>query len=212
MKKKLYKIFLKTKSNIVLNKLKYYRNKLNHLIKLSKRNYYNNYFSINKNNTKKTWQGITQIITTKPQRIQSPSKITVDGVEITDTNRISNEFNAFFVNIGSSLANSIPQNDINPMEFLPPKLSKCFYLFPVSNLEIVEEIFNLNENKATGPFSIPTRILKLLKVLISKPLEILFNHSFSSGTVPSQFKLARVLPVFKNDPKQCVKLFGQFLY
>ena len=55
-------------------------------------------------------------------------------------------------------------------------------------------------------------VYKLLKVLISKPLEILFNHSFSSGTVPSQFKLARVLPVFKNDPKQCVKLFGQFLY
>ena len=59
------------------------------------------------------------------------------------------------------------------------------------------EITKLDENKATGPFSIPTKILKPLKELLSKPLEILFNHSFSSGVVPELFKLAKVIPVFK---------------
>jgi hypothetical protein len=34
--------------------------------------------------------------------------------------------------------------------------------------------------------------------VISKPLEILFNVSFSTGIVPSNFKIANVLPIYKN--------------
>ena len=32
---------------------------------------------------------------------------------------------------------------------------------------------------------------------MSKPLEIIYNSSLSSGIVPHQFKLASVIPVFK---------------
>ena len=74
-----------------------------------------------------------------------------------------------------------------------------FYLTPVTRNEI--EIENLNPSKATGPFSIPTKLLKLLKEYLSKPLEILFNASFSSGTVPDNFKVARVIPVFKKGSR-----------
>ena len=52
--------------------------------------------------------------------------------------------------------------------------------------------------KATGPYSIPSNLLKLLKSVISKPLEIIFNASFARGIVPNKFKIARVLPIFKN--------------
>ena len=41
---------------------KYYRNKIVTLIRLSKKNYYQNYFKENLNNIKKTWNGIKQII------------------------------------------------------------------------------------------------------------------------------------------------------
>ena len=52
--------------------------------------------------------------------------------------------------------------------------------------------------KATGPYSIPSNLLKLLKSMRSKTLEIIFNASFARGIVPDKFKIARVLPVFKN--------------
>ena len=51
--------------------------------------------------------------------------------------------------------------------------------------------------KATDPFSIPISALKILKTVIAKPLEILFNTSFSSGVVPTKFKQASVVPVYK---------------
>ena len=54
----LFKKFLKTKSTYYHAKFKFYRNKLNHLIKLSKRSYDNNFSSIHVNNGKQIWQGI----------------------------------------------------------------------------------------------------------------------------------------------------------
>ncbi len=55
----------------------------------------------------------------------------------------------------------------------------------------------LKTSKAVGPYSIPIKVLKLLQNVMAKPLEILFNSSFSTGIVPENFKLAKVLPVFK---------------
>jgi hypothetical protein len=47
-------------------------------------------------------------------------------------------------------------------------------------------------------FSIPTKLLKILYFNISEPLEILYNCSFSTGVVPDKFKIAQIVPVFKN--------------
>ena len=37
--------------------------------------------------------------------------------------------------------------------------------------------------------------------MISKPVEILYNFSFSSGSVPDAFKIARVIPVYKSGSR-----------
>lgn len=71
-----------------------------------------------------------------------------------------------FSSTGNRLANSIPQSNSTLLQYLPPKFSNSFYLSPVSEIDIVDEISILGENKATRPFSIPIKILKLLKVLI----------------------------------------------
>ena len=110
--------------------------------------------------------------------------------------RIVNEFNTYFANIGNKLANEIPSAHVSPSSYLPPfPQTVSFFLFPTCSSEIEEEISNLNVNKASGPFSIPTKILKLLKELISKPLEILSNCSFSLGVVPDSFKTHNYRPI-----------------
>ena len=82
--------------------------------------------------------------------------------------RIANEFNTYFANIGNKLANEIPSAHVSPSSYQPPfPQTVSFFLFPTCSSEIEEEISNLNVNKASGPFSIPTKILKLLKVYIS---------------------------------------------
>ena len=55
IKNKLYKRFIKTQSAYYHTKFKLYRNKLNHLIKISKVNYYRRYFSSNTTHIKNIW-------------------------------------------------------------------------------------------------------------------------------------------------------------
>ena len=56
---------------------------------------------------------------------------------------------------------------------------------------------SLSFNKACGPFSISASLLKTLKGVLSIPLQLLFNRSFSTGLVPDQFKVVRVVPIHK---------------
>ena len=73
------------------------------------------------------------------------------------------------------------------------------YLQPTDKKEIANIISSLNSSKASGPNSIPYRILFLLKNEISKQLADLFNLSFMTGVFPSVLKTAKVVPVFKKD-------------
>ena len=59
----------------------------------------------------------------------------------------------------------------------------------------------MNGSKSVGPFSIAIKLLKLLKKLLSSPLEYLYNYSFSIGKVPCKFKNARVILVYKKGNK-----------
>ena len=60
---------------------------------------------------------------------------------------------------------------------------------------------SLNSNKASGPNSIPYRILFLLKKKnqISKQLADLFSLSFVTGVFSSVLKTVKVVSVFKKD-------------
>ena len=206
IRNKLYKSYMSTSNDYYFTKYKIYRNKLKHLILISKKSFYNNYFNTNKDNIKETWKGIKQLITLKKTAYSTPTTLKIGNTKITDTKSIANEFNKYFANVGSNLANAIPVVNTSFEEFLRLCKSPCssFVLFPVTTHEIEDEISNLNPSKSTGPYSLPTKILKILKSLLSGPLTCLFNCSFSTGVVPSKLKVARVIPVHKNGPRAVI--------
>ena len=160
-------------------------------------NYYNNYFYANMTDSKKVWKGIRQLVNLKSRSGSTPTKLLVEDVEINDPKSMADAFNNFFANIGYNLTKKIPSVNKSPLQYLtvPPKDS--FFLFPTSTAEVENEITGLNANKSTGPYSLPVAILKATKHVISAPLEIILNASFSTGIVPDLFKIAKVTPVFK---------------
>lgn len=194
----LYRQFLRTKSSHSHFKYKIYRNKLVGVLRLSKKLYYRNYFITNQSNVKNVWKGIRQLVSLRSKDSFKPNRLVKDNQEITDVKSIANEFNCYFATIGSRLATEIPSCGAFAHKlYLDNPSSSSFFLSPVTNIEIIDIISTLNSNKATGPYSIPIVLLKILKNYISHPLEILFNCSFTTGTVPDHFKMAKVIPVFK---------------
>ena len=78
------------------------------------------------------------------------------------------------------------------------------FLSPATVNEIESAIKELQDKKATGPNSIPSKILKNNKDVLSKPLCDLFNLAFVSGTFPQPLKIAKIIPVYKKgDPLDC---------
>ena len=133
-----------------------------------------------------------------------PSKIMQENTEIIDAHEIAKCFNEYFSNIGNRLASIIPNTNTLPLSFMDSEQTSSFFLDPVSTREIKQEIGQLNSSKSLGPFSIPVKLLKILKEYLAKPLEVLFNCSFATGVVPMSFKLARVIPIFKKGSQTCV--------
>jgi hypothetical protein len=124
---------------------------LNHLLKLSKRQYYNKYFLDNKHNSKTLWKVIKQIVHFKPQSSQ----------EIINPKLVANAFNNYFANIGNKLLTKIPNIQNSPLDYLPTPESNSFAVFPTTREEIEDIISSLKTGKATGPSSIPIDILKV---------------------------------------------------
>ena len=84
---------------------------------------------------------------------------------------------------------------------LSNKCKNSFFIHPINKDEIADIISSLDKNKSVGPYSIPNNILNLLKNEMFNPLADLLSLSYSSGKFPSILKIAKFVPVYKNDAK-----------
>ena len=148
---------------------------------MSKSNYYHNFFNDNANNIKNTWKGIKQIININNKSNNHPSSLFIDNKLITDPKGIANEFNVYFSTIAERLQGRIYHNGQDFSSYLTNRNEHNFFMKHTDSKEILELINNLNSNKASGPYSIPSEILHLIKFIIADPLSKIINHSFENG-------------------------------
>ena len=172
-------------------------------MKKSKQAYYENFFERNWNNIKNTWKGIKSLINLKTATSRVPTALSLDnGDTITNPYDIANTFNNYFASIAETTKKSFKYSHKRFSDYLSNESSTTIFLQPTDKEEITNIISSLNSNnKASGPNSIPYRILFLLKNKISKQLADLFNVSFITGVFPFVLKTAKIVPVFKKDSK-----------
>ena len=116
--------------------------------------------------------------------------------------KVANVFNNYFASVVNTTAKQ--NNNYFHKHFSECLIHQCnnsIFIQPTDSEEIANIISSLNINKASGFFSIPNKILILLRQDISEQLADLFNPSFSSGSFPYVLKVVKVVPVFKKGPK-----------
>ena len=74
-----------------------------------------------------------------------------------------------------------------------------------SSREIEKLLSNINSNKACGPDGIHGKILKNCSVSLASPLSQLFELSYNSGSIPTEWKLAYVVPIHKKGSKENIE-------
>ena len=135
------------------------------------------------NDMKKSW-GVIKSIINKNQKphIQGRFKIGENLITI-DNELISNKFNDFFINIGPTLAKSIPHVNKSPLSYLGNRLTESIYLAPVSENEIGQFIKSLKDT-AAGFDDLNAMCLKISSQFLVKPLTHICNLSLSQGIFP----------------------------
>ena len=196
---KLYKAYLKNPCNFNNDRYTKYKNKLNHLLKISKRNYYDYKINEAKGNLKATWKILNEIINKRKSRTKFPSSFIYDDKKIKDPVEIADKFCNFFTNIGSNLFNKLPKTDVSYQTFLKNRINESIFLKPVSVNEIKEIANKFKSGKAAGLDHIYIDDIKNNIDFIAEPLTFLINLSIDSGSVPEQIKRAKVIPIYKND-------------
>ena len=66
---------------------------------------------------------------------------------------------------------------------------------------VFKQLSTLQENKASGPDKIPSRILKAAAKPLSRCLTLLYNSSLKSGSLPHDWRTANITPIFKKGER-----------
>ena len=161
-KNKLYKTFLKNPSRKNEKTYKRYKNKLNHIIQLSKRLYYEEQLIRYKNNSKMIWKTLNNVLNRKQKTKELPREFIMEdsSKKIIDPNEIANTFNEYFINIGPKVASKI-KNTTNATFNNYMENKNTMFFDPITETELENEIRNMNPNKCPGydGISIKTIIL-----------------------------------------------------
>ena len=157
-----------------------------------------------KKNGLKTWQGISELLKTKPtKRLQSKSLHINKRIE-TNNLKITSEFNSIFNTIAAKIDERIISTSSTFRNTLKEPTENTMFSSPTAVNEVESAIKKLQDKKAKGPNSIPTKIFKNNKDVLSKPLCELINLAFESRTFPQQLKTDKIIPVCKKgDPLDC---------
>ena len=147
--------------------------------------------------TAEYWRLLSKANNLKSRKAIGPLK-REDGSLAVDDKEKSNLVNNFFSNIGEKLASSF-QPQYPSVLATSTKIVPCVNNIALLPLAIERKLANLKTNKATGPDGISPKILKEAGDAMLSPLMFLYNMSLKDGYVFSQWKTARVNPVFKKD-------------
>ena len=199
VKNKLYVKQQKSPTVCNITQYKKYKNHLNKLMRLCERQHYKDLIEQNRQNTKKLWAVLKQVIG-KTNNSQWSSQFNIGNTIESDTKVIADQFNKYFSNIGKSLDQNIPSTNISPLSYINKSNCHSIYLREVTTTE-VERIVRNMKNASAGYDGIHAKIIKTTLRYYLLPLTHVLNLSIQSGFFPDSMKIAKVVPIYKaGDP------------
>jgi hypothetical protein len=189
----------KTRKLEDFNRAKQLRNQANNLLDLLRKRYFDDQIRQNRGNSKGLWKTLKKLLPSKGDR-NIIQEIKSGDRTICDSKEIANVINRFFANIGNTLAANITP----PTDFVPPEIVPTENPFTMQLIDtefVKKELGSMDINKSTGMDGIPSRLLKAGSSEICRALTHIFNRTVVTGTIPSEWKTARVTPIFKDGDK-----------
>ena len=184
----------------IWEQFKHARNHTNNLIKTAKREYFVNNFEINKSNSKETWNLINQLSSRSSKKSVNISEIKTGTNVINTPTELAETFNLHFSTVGKKLAAEIPNENMEPEDYMQ-RTQHRFSLKAPTVSTVYKLLENINVRKATGLDGVSNKLLKFAAHIVAPSLTEIFTTSINTGIFPTEWKIARVTPIFKKGKK-----------
>lgn len=157
------------------------------LLRLSKKKFHHqDLLNILRTNPKKFWN----VLTPPRGTVHNISLFNPDG-SLVPVDQRSNAMNSYFSSI-------FTHEPAQTMPVLPR--SNLVQMLPIHITAegIVKLINNLKLSSSPGPDNIPAKVIKSTKIISSLILQIIFTQSLAESSLLDDWKLSRVVPVFRS--------------
>ena len=180
---------------------KTYRNVYNSTLRAAKKLFYEKKLGENQNNLKKTWELLRSAINSGGQKKEPISELFSDGISHTDSCSIATVLNLFFTTAPQKIANELPPPSKPPDVYFYNPVDFSFSNSPVTQAEIVSATAQLLPKKSEDFNGLSMYFIKKFIHVLSVPLMHLITKSLETGIVPTQLKIAKVVPIFKGGDR-----------
>ena len=172
------------------------KNKLLKRLRDAERKYYHELLLKYRSDIKASWNVLKSVINRNKRR-KCVTSFKFKQELLSNPQAIVDRFNDYFINIGPTLAQAIPENINNsPQHYLRNRISESIFFQPVLENEILQNIGKL-KNSSAGWDGFEAKVIKEIKNTLVIPLVHVCNLSLTSGTFPNELKVANVVPIFK---------------
>ena len=200
-KNKLFRQKLSHPSEENTKRYSQYRNMLNKVIRIAKKNYFQEEIQNNRGNSKATWKTIFKLIGKRSDAENSYDSLMDEHGKSVQTDVEKAEcFNAYFAEVGSKLKEKIRKVDLDPLELITDVANEMS-LPPTSYDELSKVITDLN-NVAAGHDHINAKIFKSSYRHIFDHILHLYNACLCAGIFPDILKIAMIKPIYKSGDKK----------
>ena len=158
-----------------MNRHKTYKNLFETIKRRSKKKLCSGKLQKFKADAEKTWSVMKEILgkcTTKSSTLLT--KITVNKTDIFDTKEIVDKFNTFFTNIGTDLADKIP-NASKGFDFYITNVNTSMESQPLSINELKDAFFSRKINKSPDHDGVSLNVIKKCFGELCEPLRYFLN-------------------------------------
>ncbi|XP_071954198.1 uncharacterized protein [Antedon mediterranea] len=196
--------FKRTRNEHIFTVFKKLRNSVKYKIKRAKSSYFSDKLKENKNNPNKLWNVLTSLGTGTENKSENIALKCEDKI-IYDKSSIADYLNSFFINTPENLVNKLPPSsntyNENHVKHYYADKKGVFAFKEVNEQTVLTIINNLNSKKGAGLDSLPARFFKDGALAILHPLSHIINISISTGYIPSDWKSAKVVPIYKKKDR-----------
>ena len=128
-----------------------------------------------------------------------------DNQTYTDKAEIAEGFNNLFSKIGLHTSNNVPPYKTHFSSYMSPPVQQSFVLGPVTPSDVSTSAKILKPKPSSGFDNISTKLMKDTIDYIIEPITHMLNQSLSSGIVPKQMKIVKVVPIYKSSDQNTFK-------